>query len=89
MPDEFNANDSQLLSELKQLLTDGEEQYREIVNSINDGVFQLNAGGYFAFVNSVIVNRAGIPDINFIACILKISSFRRIMSVCKTMLREP
>ena len=65
MPDEFNANDSQLLSELKQLLTDGEEQYREIVNSINDGVFQLNAGGYFAFVNSVIVNRAGIPEYKF------------------------
>jgi diguanylate cyclase (GGDEF)-like protein/PAS domain S-box-containing protein len=65
MPDEFNANDSQLLSELKQLLNDSEEQYREIVNSINDGVFQLNAGGYFAFVNSVIVDRAGIPEYKF------------------------
>jgi diguanylate cyclase (GGDEF)-like protein/PAS domain S-box-containing protein len=65
MPDEFSASDLQLFNELKQLISDSEEQYREIVDSINDGVFQLNAGGYFAFVNSVIVERTGIPEYKF------------------------
>ncbi len=65
MPDEFSASDMQLFNELKQLLDDSEEQFREIVNAINDGLFQLNAGGYFAFVNSVIVEKMGIPEYKF------------------------
>jgi len=65
MPDEFSASDMQLFNELKQLLDESEEQYREIVNAIQDGVFQLNAGGYFAFVNSVIVEKTGIPEYKF------------------------
>lgn len=65
MPDDFSASDMQLFHELKQLLDDSEEQYREIVNAINDGVFQLNAGGYFAFVNSIVVQKTGIPEYKF------------------------
>ncbi len=65
MPDELSASDMQLFNELKQLLDDSEEQFREIVNAIRDGVFQLNAGGYFAFVNSAIVEKTGIPEYKF------------------------
>ncbi len=65
MPDDFSTSDMQLFNELKQLLDDSEQQYREIVNAISDGVFQLNAGGYFAFVNSIVVEKTGIPEYKF------------------------
>ena len=35
-------------------------KYHEVLDNISDGVYQLNANGYFTFVNRAIVERSGI-----------------------------
>ena len=39
--------------------------YRNIIDNISDGVYCLNADGYFTFVNKSITERAGIPEDRF------------------------
>lgn len=47
-------------------LKESEERYRLVVDNINDGLYTLDAGGRFTFVNKVIERRSGIPFDKFV-----------------------
>ncbi|MGC9975520.1 MAG: PAS domain S-box protein [Syntrophales bacterium] len=42
-----------------------EEKYRDILNNVSDGVYWLNADGYFSFVNKAAIDRSGISPEKF------------------------
>lgn len=46
-------------------LRKSEERYRDIVNHINDGVYQLDSKGRFTYVNKIIVERSKISEEKF------------------------
>ncbi len=42
-----------------------EVNYHNIIDSISDGIYQINANGYFTLVNKSLVDRYGIPPEKF------------------------
>ena len=51
---------------IKNLLV-SEKNYTDIMDNMSDGVYVLNADGYFIYVNNVILNRSGISRDQFSA----------------------
>jgi PAS domain S-box-containing protein len=45
---------------------ESDERYRLVVDNINDGIYTLDAGGRFTFVNKAIERRSGIPFDKFV-----------------------
>jgi len=47
-------------------LRESREKYRELVDNINDGVYQTDTRGNFTYVNKIIEQRTGIPAEKFV-----------------------
>lgn len=47
-------------------LKESEERFRLLADNINDGLYTLDAGGKFTFVNKIIERRSGIPFDKFV-----------------------
>jgi PAS domain S-box-containing protein len=48
------------LMEAKEALRQSEEKYRTMLNSVTDGIYKINADGYFTYLNSVSLRRSGL-----------------------------
>jgi two-component system sporulation sensor kinase C len=66
-PTQLKTTNKKLRQEIKahkqteQSLRQSEEEYRSVVDHINDGVYRLNRQGYFTFVNKTVEIATGIP----------------------------
>jgi len=47
-------------------LQESQKKYRELVDNINDGVYQTDTKGNFTYVNKIIEERSGIPAEKFV-----------------------
>jgi PAS domain S-box-containing protein len=56
------------LRETEEALRRNEENYRNLIENVSDGIYKLNAEGYFTFINPVSIKRLGVSENNYQSC---------------------
>jgi PAS domain S-box-containing protein len=56
------------LRETEEALRRSEESYRNLIENVSDGVYKLNAKGYFTFINPISMQRMGVSEKDYQSC---------------------